>query len=354
MKKATKIILITALVLILGGFALSIGTLAIAGLPFGEEYHAYRTEHDAALSIRTDLNSASLYIRQTDGDKIVVTCNDVENDRRITVTERNGVLEITYEAEPWYRDVRSWVSFGVSPKYDVEIAIPKVYDTAKKITIEAKSGRVEVEEVALPSADFNVTSGFVEFDEVTCAGALSISTASGMIVLDKVRTAGALSIRATSGSIHLSDIKCGGDLSIDGTSGSLRLETIWVGGSLMAGRTSGTITGEAITCKGDLLLQTNSGAIHVDDASAASLQARATSGSLKFEDLMANDIHLETTSGAIRATIKGKMSDYTITSSTTSGSNNLPEYQTGAEKTLVAKATSGSIKVKFGTFKVKS
>lgn len=125
MKKATKIILITALVLILGGFALSIGTLAIAGLPFGEDYRTYRTEHDATLSIRTDLNSASLYIRQTDGDKIVVTCNDVEDDRRITVTERNGILEITYEVRPWYRDVRSWVSFGAAPKYDVEISIPQ-------------------------------------------------------------------------------------------------------------------------------------------------------------------------------------------------------------------------------------
>lgn len=69
-----------------------------------------------------------------------------------------------------------------------------------------------------PPADFNVTSGFVEFDEVTCAGALSISTSSGMIVLDEVRTAGALSIRATSGAIHLSDINCAGNLSINGTS----------------------------------------------------------------------------------------------------------------------------------------
>lgn len=346
MKHTTKIILITALGLILAGFLLSVGTVALAGLPFGQDYRTYRTEHDAALSIKTDLDSATLYLRQTDGDKIVVICNDIEDDRCTTVTERGGVLEIDYDARPWYTDVRSWISFGKDPKYDVEIGIPAGY--VGKLIIESSSGGIEVEDVTLPAAEFAVSSGFVKFDEVDCTGRLNISASSGMIVLDEVRTAEALSVRASSGVMRLSDIDCGGDLSLDGNSGALRLETIRVEGSLIAARTSGTITGEQITCRGNLVLQANSGVIHVDVVSAASVQAKATSGALKFDELTADDIRLETTSGVICAEINGRMSDYNITSGTTSGSNNLPENQEGSDgKTLVALTTSGVINVMF-------
>lgn len=346
MKSTTKIILITALGLILAGFLLGVGTLAIAGLPFGQDYRTYRTEHDAALAIRTDLDSATLYLRQTDGDRIVVICNDLADDRCTTVTERGGVLEIDHDARPWYADIRSWISFGEDPEYDVEIGIPAGY--AGKLTIESSSGGIEVEDVTLPSAEFALSSGFVKFDEVDCTGTLRISASSGAIVLDEVRTAGALTVSATSGAMRLSDIDCAGDLTTDANSGALRLEMIRVKGTLTATRSSGTITGERITCQGDLRLRANSGVIRVDIADAASLEAKTTSGALSFDELTADDIHLEATSSIIRAEINGRMSDYNITSGTTSGSNNLPENQSGSGgKTLVALTTSGSINVTF-------
>ncbi len=346
MKSVTKVILITALLLLLGGILLGTATLAIAGLPFGQDYRTYRTEHDAALAIRTDLDSATLHLRQTDGDRIVVICNDLADDRRTTVTERGGVLWIDYDARPWYADVRSWISFGEDPKYDVEIGIPAGY--AGKLTIEGSSGGITAEDVRFPSAELALSSGFVKLDEVECTAEMRISASSGTIVLDEVHTAGALTVSATSGAMRLFDIDCGANLTLDGNSGTLRLENIRAEGSLTATRSSGTIAGEQITCRGELRLQTNSGVIRMDDVTAASLQAKATSGSLNFDSLTADEIRLETTSGVIDAEINGRMADYNITSGTTSGSNNLPENQNGSGgKKLIALATSGAIRVSF-------
>ena len=354
MKKTTKILLLLAVLLIFCGVLLGCITLATLGLPAGEQYRTYRTEHAGDIGLITaDLGSAAILLKPTSGEEIYVICNDVEDDRRITVTEQDGVLHVENNPNRFrIFDIGSWFNFHERPEYDVEIAIPAAY--AGRLEIDTASGAVFVGAITCASAEISLSSGTVCLQKMQCTGSLEVGCTSGRIEVEDVICGGNMSVDGTSGSILLDGLTLDGSLEIVSTSGSLQVKYVEAAGDITAELTGGSFRITNITCGKNINLRTVSGPIVGHFLTAKAVAAETTSGRIRLQVIDADSIRLETSSGNIDSTVADEQESYTIVSSTTSGSNNLPEKQSGGAKRLEVHTTSGSVRIGFHAHSVLS
>ena len=95
----------------------------------------------------------------------------------------------------------------------------------------------------------------------------------------------------------------------------------------------------------------STGSTKLTDVSANALNARVTTGSIALDAVDAQSLTLRATTGSITGTLAGRMADYTIRSSVSTGSNSLPEALDGGARTLNADTTTGSIRLSFADAK---
>ena len=157
---------------------------------------------------------------------------------------------------------------------------------------------------------------------------------------------GDVNVQSTSGNINVSDVSIQ-NLTACHTSGSTNFTNINVDDEIYTSSTSGSIKYDNVTA-GTISIQSTSGSIGLDNIETESeVNLLATSGSIRFDNLkLSGDLSVITTSGSIHGTINAKESDFTITTSTTSGSSNLTS-SSGGKQNLTAMATSGSINISF-------
>lgn len=326
--KKTLSWLVAAVALLIAGTLLATLTLAIAGLPFADEYTPYRTTHHAITTVKTDLRSASVLLMPTAGKEIRVTCYDRTDRRTLTVSESDGVLSITQAPHTFDPlDLRTWISFG-GPAYEVEIAIPRTL--LPNLDIKTVSGQIDCSNLRAADLDFTATSGGVTLSAVQTSGRLCVNLTSGSIKADALTAAHTLDLRTTSGTIRAGTLT-GESVIVEAASGSLRID--------------------ALTARQNAALHTSSGSIRVGTLSAVRAALEASSGGIRVDALDAMLQSLETTSGSITVTLTHPEQEYAIKSATTGGFNRLPAVQAGTKRTLDVRATSGSIYADFAPAK---
>ena len=244
-------------------------------------------------------------------DKIIVESGDVANvmvsypecpgKHEFVLTEQDGTL--TLERKP----ITSFLWAVWQPFIDNGIRVTVPGGFRGGLGIKSSSGRISVSEINPERVNLECSSGAVTVENGN-TGMLSIATSSGAVKISDVHSGSDVSVGCSSGMITMVNTIVAKDVSVDNHSGLIRLLNVSAGGSLKAGN--------------------RSGGIHFD--------------SLKT----GGNIDLSTNSGAIRGTIMGRESDYSIISHTTSGHNGLINSRTG-EKQLNANATSGAIRISF-------
>lgn len=244
-------------------------------------------------------------------DKIIVGSGDVGNvmvsytecpgKHEYVLTEQDGTL--TLGRKP----ITSFIWGIWQPFIDngIRVTVPGGFNGV--LGIKSSSGRISVSGIDPERVNIECSSGAVAVENVN-TGRLSITTSSGAVKVTDVQSGSDISVGCSSGMIALINTTVAKDVSVGNHSGLIRMLNVSAGGSLIAGN--------------------RSGGIHFD--------------SLKT----GGNIDLSTNSGAIRGTIIGRESDYSIISHTTSGHNGLINSRTG-EKQLNASATSGAIRISF-------
>ncbi len=76
-----------------------------------------------------------------------------------------------------------------------------------------------------------------------------------------------------------------------------------------------------------------------------------TTGSIALDAVDAQSLTPRATTGSITGTLAGRIADYTIRSSVSTGTNSLPEALDGGARTLNADTTTGSIRLSFADAK---
>lgn len=223
-------------------------------------------------------------IGSVDTDQVLIKYPESKS-RTYTITEENGRLTISEKKERLF----GFFSFDFfsSEGWTVQVILP--VDSLDNLTLDGSSGDVE-------------------FQKLVIKENLDLKLSSGDVQLDTVRIAGKSSVQLTSGAIELTNV-VSKDLYLKATSGSLQVD-----GVIVANQTT----------------------------------METTSGAIRFSQFKAGqETELSATSGDIRGDLLGKMTEYSIQSTVTSGANNLPQELDEGYKQLRVKTTSGDIDVQF-------
>lgn len=160
---------------------------------------------------------------------------------------------------------------------------------------------------------------------------------------------GELRVSTSTGSISVSDLKPN-RLAPEATTGSIRLSNLNVAESITAETSTGSVYMTNVSAA-EIARRGSTGSTKLTDVSANALNARVTTGSIALDTVDAQSLTLRATTGSISGTFAGRMADYTIRSSVSTGSNSLPEALDGGARTLNADTTTGSIRLSFADAK---
>ncbi|MGT2711748.1 DUF4097 family beta strand repeat-containing protein [Streptococcus oriscaviae] len=219
-----------------------------------------------------------------DTDQVLIKYPESKS-RTYTIIEENGKLIISEKKEPILGIFT--FDFFSSEAWTVQVILP--VDNLDNVTLDSSSGDVEFQKLVIKeNLDLSLSSSDVRLETVTVAGETSVQLSSGEIDLTNVVSK---------------------DLYLKATSGGLQVD-----GVIVANQTT----------------------------------METTSGAIRFSQFKAGqETELSATSGDIRGDLLGKMTEYSIQSTVTSGANNLPQELDEGYKQLRVKTTSGDIDVQF-------
>lgn len=216
-----------------------------------------------------------------------------------------------------------------------------------------------------PSEDGNVHLSWYsrnpQKDELSVAdGVLSLKAARKSLISLNIRNYdavlslpadfdGELRVSTSTGSISVSDLKPN-RLALEATTGSIRLSNLNVAGAIDTESSTGSVYMTNVSAA-EIARRGSTGSTKLTDVSANALNARVTTGSITLDAVDAQSLNLRATTGSISGTLAGTMTDYTIRSSVSTGSNSLPETLDGGARTLNADTTTGSIRLSFADAK---
>ena len=281
MKKAKKISLIAAAVLILAGCAVSGTAYALSGfditkfnsIQYSEKEYEFTEDIE---NIHIEAVECDVQLITSSDGKCHVTVYDSE-DIYHKVNAENGTLEIIrYDDRKWWE--RMDIDF-FSEEMVITVALPK--NEFDKLYAESVSGDVKVgQEFSFDSAELITTSGDVDFSG-EAETEIEVSTVSGDITISGVDTQRAF-IETTSGEVKLKSViadkaeitSVSGDITFDGCDGKeFDIETTSgdVKGTLLSGKdfSTDTVSGDidlpkaeengtfnVVTVSGDIKLKT--------------------------------------------------------------------------------------------------
>lgn len=343
----------------LSGFAAA-GWNASALDPVPAEFHTYNDANLAEGQSFDDIKAVSLTaagrVQVTRGDAFEVeyaTCEYFDYD----FAYEDGRFTMTYREKKNY--AVHFDLFGVGrKKFAVSVTLPETAEV--DLTAETDNSSVYVDGGTYGELHIKTENGRVQIGDLTARTVIAESGNASMhlddIEADSIRvttTNGSMDVNACRAAVAILDNKngsldvCGGKfgtLDAKTTNASVYAEEVEVEGLLKLGSTNGRVQIENVTA-GDVETKTTNSSVRLYDVSAASITAGSTNGSIRTEGIAAKVITLTTTNGSIKGSIRGKASDYTVTSAT-DGSNNLPSGGHGDGK-LTVTTTNGSIRLDF-------
>lgn len=266
-----------------------------------------------------------------------------------------------------------------SDSYGFEISLPQYVGkpswsiTDGKLAIDASS-----QANMFSIVNFNIASHYVKVyypvGNASVLKSVDLTASSGGILLQGV-SAESISLKASSGSIS-AEVPYYRQATARNSSGSITFNGNGDNASLILVANSGTIRADSsgcaivdisnssgsITLSGDTLpsaevqLKASSGTIRSEIPAWQSLTAKNTSGSINIIGQPHGNTSASVSSGSITMTLNGDESDFSYDMSTTSGTIRIGGQRIGsparyssdtAGNTLMADATSGSIRVDF-------
>jgi len=198
---------------------------------------------------------------------------------------------------------------------------------------------------------------------------LDVSVADGSITLTDLSTTDVVSLETKNGAISVNNLVAK-SLTLSDLNGSESIQNTTLSGKLECTNANGSITAKTVVAPASTKLHTASGSIDVDGLSSSSIDIETMNGHESVKNValatdlaisnsngwislsgidVSNAITLTTSNGSISGNVKGPMSDYTISSHTGNGSNNLPSFlaATTGSKSLQAQVGNGSINLTF-------
>ena len=317
MSGAKKIWISTALLLVLVGVVLSVGTLVMIGFDFSRlntmEFvtNTYEVEQPFT-HISVEAAEADIRLVRSETNECKVVCTEGDKITH-TVTVRENTLFITRRDErKWYE--RSGIYWG-----DMSITVYLPGDSYDSLSISTMSSDVTVpEEFTFETVQIDTASGEISFT-AAANKSLRLKTLSGDLTVTEL-TAETLTLQTTSGNMELTGLFAD-SATISTTSGDLTLRTVRAQAELSVKTVSGDLKLEDTSAR-TLTLQATSGDLHLTDTTASDrMELETVSGDVKLERCDGGSLRIKTVSGDVRGTLR---SGKRFEAHTTSGTMDVP------------------------------
>lgn len=278
MKKSTKILIITAAVLLFAGGAVFAGAMSALGWDFTKlgtvkyETKTYEINEDFN-NIEIDVNTDKIAFEPSKDGKCVVVCHAPEESPR-SVKVEDGALNIRAESkEKWYSFIGN-LDFS-TPK--ITVYLPK--DSYGALSVKSDTGDIDLPAVfTFAALDIDSHTADVScFSSVT--GPVKIKLSTGDIDLSS-RTAGEIDVTTSTGGITLRGVHCEGKITAKMSTGNLFAENVSCK-SLTSDGSTGDVTLKTVTATGDMSIKTSTGDVRFDGADAANIRAKTSTGNIK-------------------------------------------------------------------------
>ncbi len=334
MKKAVKIGLITAAVLIVAGI-LTVGAVFAIGGGFAQQSPYTSVTHRAESpfdSISVSVAFPEVRIELSPDGTAYAVCDEGE---RIHYT-------LTVEEETLYlreHDDRRWVDhigilYAARP---LMLYLPEGIYNSLTVETVSSSLKCEASELSFYTVDLTSSSGSIRFSTPVLSALYAESTSGGIHVANA--SPENVFLNSTSGNISAENVQARAGFEAVATSGSVTVKNCNAK-RIMLKSTSGSIK-LTKSAPVNIDLHTTSGSMRLDGVVASgTLSAKSASGSIKLEGCDAGNLQLESTSGSIGGTL---LSDKWFDTRSTSGSIRCPASVKDAGKCTVV-TVSGSIK----------
>ena len=303
MRKATKIWLMTAALLVLIGCILFVGVMSTLGWDFAKlstvkyETNTYEiNEVFSEISINTD--TADIIFVLSDDGKCKVECYEEENAKHSVTIEEDVLVVKINNQKSWYDYIG--LHFG-SPK--ITIYLPKTEYTA--LSISESTGDIEIpKDYSFGNVDISLSTGDVDFF-ATASRSIKIKTSTGNIRVENT-SAGSLDLSASTGKVTVSGVTCKGTITLGVSTGKAHLTNVACESVISIGSTGNITLGNVIATE--------------------KISIERSTGDVKFIGSDAAEIYVETDTGDVTGSL---LSNKVFITDTDTGRVDVPKTTTG-------------------------
>ncbi len=290
MKKATKIWLMTAVLLVLIGCILFVGVMATLGWDFAKlstvkyETNTYEiNEVFSEISMNTD--TADIIFALSDDGKCRVECYEAENAKHSVAIEEDALVVKINNQKSWHDYIG--FHFG-SPK--ITIYLPKAKYSA--LSISEGTGDIEIpKDYSFGNVDISLSTGDVDFC-ATASRSIKIKTSTGNIRVKNI-SAGSLDLSVSTGKVTVSGVTCKSNITIGVSTGKARLTNVACESVISSGST-GNITLSNVIATEKFSIERSTGNVNFSDSDAAEIYVKTDTGDVTGS-LLSNKVFITNT-----------------------------------------------------------
>ena len=314
MKKATKILLLLSLCLILVGGLLFGGALTMAGWNWKvlstSRYETVVHEIDEPVTaISVVVGTADVTLIPSEDGNVTVTGYEQVNLKN-AVEVKDGTLTIKLvDTRKWYDHIgihfeQPTVTVALPQgAYDAlsltlstgDVMIPADFSFAS-ILVKTSTGDVTCLASAEGDIKISTTTG-----DITCRasaeGDIKISTTTGDITVESV-TSASLDLSTGTGEIEVTGADCNGDVTVKVTTGEAELSRVNCNNLTSTGNT-GSLSMEKVIASGRLSVERTTGDVKFDGCDATEIFVKTDTGSVRGSLLSEKDFHTASSTGKI-------------------------------------------------------
>ena len=238
---------------------------------------------DSFENIDIDLETADLYIKSTDDDKVKVVCNDRKKCYQ-NVEVVDSTLKIkTVDKRRWFE---KWILPFEFKAFDVTVYLPTVNYTNLKI--KTATGNVETEK-GLNFFDVNIktNTGNVSYNSNVNYGDLTIDTDTGNVKLREFKASN-VTVKTSTGNLYADFVEVDRIFDAKTSTGDQKLNNVNVK-DLLSKTTTGNVKLISVIGDNSFTIKTSTGNISFTDCDAKTISGETSTGNIKG-NLLTNHI----------------------------------------------------------------
>lgn len=316
MKKANKITIIVAIILVAAGIALFAAGFAMMNFNFKEASDMKYTTNIHKItedfsSISINISVADIAFVVSDSGESRVEC--YENDKRIhTVAVNNGVLcieeqknfnmfnfigiDFDHPRVTLYLSRTDFDSLHINS--DTSLIVVPAEFSFRAANIDNHTGDVSYNAPTATGLSIKTTTGRIMVSDISVSENIYLQANTGHVTLTSAQIDGHLFIHTTTGRIHLEDVDCG-RIDLESSTGDktiLRLNCASLTSESSTGRSNFT----DVIAKGKISIEADTGDVKLERCDAAELSIETDTGDVSGSLLSEKIFYAETDTGRVR------------------------------------------------------